>query len=75
MDLRKGVSRFGAELTPRERFRRVMHYQDVDYVSHLEFGYWTELKRDWMAEGHLPPTLQNADGTIPDRGVEEFFGI
>jgi len=75
MDLRKGVSRFGAELTARERFRRVMHYQDVDYVSHLEFGYWTELKRDWMAEGHLPPTLQNADGTIPDRGVEEFFGI
>ena len=75
MDLRKGEGRFGQDLTPRERFRRVMHYQDVDYVSHLEFGYWQELKQHWMAEGHLPASLRDSNGTIPDRAVEEFFGV
>ena len=40
-DIRRGAGRFGAELTPRERFSRTMHYQHVDYISHLEFGYWT----------------------------------
>lgn len=75
MDVRKGDGRFAQELTPRERFRRVMHYQDVDYVSHLEFGYWTELKEHWMAEGHLPASLRSIGGSIPDRAVERFFGV
>lgn len=75
MDLRQGEGRFGQDLTPRERFRRVMHYQHVDYVSHLEFGYWAELKEQWMAEGHLPASLRTEDGAIPDRAVEEFFGV
>jgi len=74
-DLRKGKGRFGEDLTPRERFQRTMHYQHVDYVSHLEFGYWDELKEQWMAEGHLPSNLRAADGKIPDRAVEEFFGV
>ena len=75
MDLRKGAGRFGQDLTPRERFRRVMHYQHVDYISHLEFGYWAELKEQWMAEGHLPASMRNGSGAIPDRAVEEYFGI
>ncbi|MBC7257579.1 MAG: hypothetical protein H5T66_15885, partial [Chloroflexi bacterium] len=54
MDIRQGEGRFGADLTPRERFRRVMHYQYVDYISHLEFGYWDELKQTWWEQGHLP---------------------
>jgi uroporphyrinogen decarboxylase len=74
-DVRQGTGRFGADLTSRERFRRTMHYQCVDYVSNLEFGYWNELKEDWMAQAHLPASLRREDGTIPDRWVEEFFGI
>ena len=74
-DIRRGNGRFGAELTARERFNRTMHYQHVDYVSHMEFGYWSELKDEWMAQGHLPRSFVQPDGTIPDRLVEEYFGI
>ncbi len=73
--IRQGPGRFGADLTPRERFNRTMHYQHVDYISHLEFGYWDELKEDWLREGHLPASFRQADGSIPDRLVEEYFGI
>jgi hypothetical protein len=74
-DMRQGTGRFGADLTPRERFRRTMHYQQVDYISHLEFGYWDELKEDWLTHGHLPPSFRRPDGSIPDRWVEEYFGV
>ncbi len=74
-DIRQGEGRFGADLTPRERFNRTMHYQHVDYISNLEFGYWDELKEDWMAQGHLPKSFRQADGRIPDRLVEEYFGV
>jgi len=75
LDIRRGPGRFGQDLTPRERFNRTMHYQHVDYVSHLEFGYWSELKETWLQEGHLPASFRQADDTIPDRLVEEYFGI
>ena len=75
MDIRQGKGRFGGDLTPRERFNRVMHYQHVDYVSNLEFGYWGELKDDWMEHGYLPPSFQREDGSISDRLVEEYFGV
>jgi hypothetical protein len=74
-DIRQGKGRFGEDLTPRERFNRCMHYQHVDYISHIEFGYWDELKQEWMAQGHLPEALRKRDGSIPDRAVEEFFGV
>jgi uroporphyrinogen decarboxylase len=74
-DVRQGAGRFGDELSSRERFNRTMHYQHVDYVSNLEFGYWDELKQDWMEQGHLPKSLRLASGAIPDRAVEEHFGI
>jgi hypothetical protein len=43
-----GPERIG-ELTTRERFRRTMHYQAVDRIPHMEFGYWDSLKERWMA--------------------------
>ncbi|MGQ9684262.1 MAG: uroporphyrinogen decarboxylase family protein [Anaerolineae bacterium] len=74
-DIRQGQGRFGADLTPRERWNRTMHYQQVDYVSHLEFGYWSELKDEWLQQGHLPASFRQSDGLIPDRLVEEYFGV
>ena len=69
-----GPGRIG-ELTTRERFRRVMHYQAVDRIPHMEFGYWDSLKDRWMAEGHLPAVLRrHANGVIRDDEVERFFG-
>lgn len=74
-DLRQGAAVFGGELSTRERFNRYMHFQQVDCIPNYEFGYWDELKEDWMAQGHLPTTLRCEDGHIPDRAVEEYFGI
>ena len=74
-DIRQGPGRFGADLTPRERWNRTMHYQQVDYISHLEFGYWDELVEDWMAQGHLPKSFRLPEGNIDQRLVEEYFGV
>lgn len=67
-------SHFPQPLTPRERFRRVMHYQWVDRIPHWEFGYWASLKDRWVAEGHLPAGLPEWDGEIRNDAVERLFG-
>lgn len=70
-----GRGRTGGEMTPRERFLRVMHYQTVDRLPHVEFGYWQSLKDRWAAEGHLPKGLRrDSAGVIPDGEVESYFG-
>ncbi|KPK65161.1 MAG: hypothetical protein AMK73_03755 [Planctomycetes bacterium SM23_32] len=56
------------ELTHRERFRRVMHFQTVDRVPHWEFGYLDETIERWHAEG-LPAQYND----IPS--VEAYFGV
>jgi hypothetical protein len=69
-----GPGRAG-EMTTRERFVGTMHYQAVDRVPHLEFGYWASLKDRWMDEGHLPPDLdRGGNGEISNDAVEAFFG-
>ncbi len=72
-DIRQGPAQYPHELTPRERWNRTMHYQHVDYISHMEFGYWDELVNDWIAQGHLPRLPRNGGG-YADRTVEVFFG-
>ena len=67
--------RLGRGMTPRERFRRAMHFQAVDRLPNVEFGYWTSLKDRWAAEGHLPGALgRNPDGIIHDGSLERHFG-
>jgi uroporphyrinogen decarboxylase len=69
-----GPERIGT-MTSRERFVRTMHYQAVDRIPHMEFGYWASLKDRWMDEGHLPTDLKRtADGEIRQDEVEVFFG-
>ena len=68
-----GSERLG-EMTTRERFVRTLHYQAVDHVPHMEFGYWASLKDRWLAEGHLPQSLASDNGEISNEGVESFFG-
>lgn len=71
---RTGAARISA-LTPRERFRRVMHYQAVDRLPHMEFGYWNSLKDRWFDQGHLPPDIaRDDDGVILNSAVECFWG-
>jgi hypothetical protein len=74
-EVRQGTAVFGGELSTRERFNRYMHFQHVDYVPSYEFGYWDELKEDWMTEGHLPASFRHPTGNVPDWAVEQYFGI
>jgi hypothetical protein len=56
------------QLTHRERFRRMMHYQSVDRIVHWEFGYLEETRQRWFREG-LPREKDN------DWKVESYFGV
>ena len=70
-----GPERVGGRLSSRQRFLRTMHYQAVDRLPHMEFGYWASLKDRWLAEGHLPEQMRQADdGVIPDHLVEVYCG-
>jgi len=55
-------------LTHRERFRRTMHYQAVDRVTHWEFGYLRETLDRWHKEG-LPEQFDD------NASVEAYFGV
>ena len=56
------------EMTHRERFRRVMHFQSVDRVPHWEFGYLAETVERWHEEG-LPRELNT------NWEIESYFGV
>jgi len=56
------------EMTHRERFRRVMHFQKVDRIPHWEFGYLNETLDRWHKEGL--PQKYNDNGS-----VEAYFGV
>ncbi len=51
-------------MTHRERFNRVMHFQEVDRIPNEEFGYWEETLERWRSEG-MPA----------DADEELYFGL
>ncbi len=60
------VRAFGT-MTPRERFVRCMHFQTVDRVPHMEFGFWTETMARWHRQG-LPEQYDSHES------IERYFG-
>jgi len=55
-------------MTSRERFNACMHYQPVDHVPDMEFGYWSDTLVRWQGEG-LPAWVDN------DAKADRFFGL
>lgn len=55
-------------MTPRERWRRVFHYQNVDRIPHYEFGYWAQLYPEWHEQG-LPKDIDN------EEKANRYFGF
>ena len=53
-------------MTERERFRAVLHFEDVDRVPNVEIGYWDETLVRWGQEG-LPPELPHWPGATDMR--------
>ena len=58
-------------MTSRERFRRQMHFQNIDRGIHWEFGYLSETIERWHREG-LPQGITKGEGSF---SVEEYFGV
>lgn len=67
-------------MTHRERFLRTMHFEPVDHVPDMEFGYWAEVFEIWHAQG-LPKEVdsnEKADvyfGFAPMRSVPVHHGL
>ncbi|MCL5269232.1 MAG: hypothetical protein M1457_01435, partial [bacterium] len=57
-----------AAMTSAERFRRCMHFEPVDHVVDMEFGYWAEVFQQWPEQG-----LPKLPATNP--ALELYFGL
>ena len=42
-------------MTNRQRFHAVLNYQDYDRLPIVHFGFWEDLLKKWVEEGHLTP--------------------
>ena len=60
----------------RQRTRRILHYEDVDRLPVVHFGYWPELLWEWAAQGHIPEELARTwgDGNAADRAIDARIG-
>ena len=58
-------------MTNRERFSRIMHYQSVDRLPAVHFGYWKELLDEWVEQGHI--TREVADGARRDNDPRQKY--
>ena len=63
--------------THRRRIQAVMHYQDVDRLPVVHFGYWVKTLEKWADEGHLTKDQANTwvDGNPVDRAVADKLGF
>ncbi len=55
-------------MNDRERWHRVFHFQSVDHVPDLEFGYWKDTLAVWHRQG-LPREI-NTNGL-----ADQYFGF
>lgn len=51
-----------------ERFKRCMHYEAVDHVPDIEFGYWRETFLEWFEQGLEPMPIDIIT-------LELYFGL
>lgn len=63
-------------MTIRENVKRILHYEDYDYMPVVHFGYWTELLQKWHAEGHITDAeMGYGDGNAADRSIADKLGF
>jgi len=58
-------------MTLRERWVRAMHFQPVDRLPHMEFGYWDETLPAWHAQG-LPESVNSEEAAYAYFGIEDY---
>ena len=60
-----------SKMTLRERWNRTMHFQPVDRLPHLEFGYWRETLPAWHEQG-LPASVSDEKQAYAYFGIEDW---
>ncbi len=58
-------------LTLRERWNRTMHFQPVDRIPNMEFGYWDETLPNWHEQG-LPKSVDTEKKAYAYFGIEDW---
>ncbi len=60
----------------RERTLNILHYEDVDRIPAVHFGYWNELLLEWAEQGHISADLAAAwkDRSPADEELDRLIG-
>ena len=60
----------------RERAMNILHYQNVDRLPAVHFGYWRELLLEWAEQGKITHEMATKvnDGNVWDRRLDEILG-
>ncbi len=63
-------------MTNRERAMNLLHYQPVDRLPAVHFGYWGELLQEWADQGKITREIANGwgDGNPYDRELDKIIG-
>ena len=64
-------------MNTRERCMNILHYQGVDRMPAVHFGYWKECLWEWAEQGHISMELANAarkDGSPGQRELDRLLG-
>ena len=66
----------GIHMTNRERAMNLLHYQPVDRLPAVHFGYWRELLEERAQQGKISADIaQNlGDGNEADRELDKIIG-
>lgn len=64
-------------MTTRERIRRILHYESVDRLPLVHFGFWGETLQKWAGEGHIPAEAAKnwGDGRPEDFAIASKLGF
>ena len=55
-------------MTPKERFLKIISFEQPDRIPNMDFGYWSETIERWHQEG-LPKEIKGTDA------IEKYFGL
>ena len=61
----------------RQRLRAVLHYENYDRLPVVHFGYWGELLKKWVFEGHITEDelINFSDGSPNEYKVSDKLGF
>ena len=63
-------------MTNRERALNILHYKPVDRLPAVHFGYWGDLLKEWVEQGHIPADILEGhnDSNPKDEELDRIIG-